>query len=223
MYIKNQDARVKALKAAMVADKEYRGEYNIVGVVSPKRDGYVSTDMLRDAFDRWGDAHGATKACHLYNKLDNDKEFKYIIVKRMKAFAHPACGNQLELEIKCYNKFAGTPEQDYISPILRYELHRGDKLHTMDNRYQNHSMIVAQRAIEVCDVWTACIKAEQMNDRDGLYYPYEENASKRTEMLLDFADRQGWFDIENGNEGNCGVIFDYAAGRYKAVIIDYAL
>ena len=79
---------------------------------------------------------------------------------------------------------------------------------------------MAQRAIKTGNALYCCRLAEKMNNDEGRYSP--EDASAMYTKLSNFSKHFNLWDVLN-NRDNCGVIFDYAKGYYKAVCIDYAL
>jgi hypothetical protein len=212
-FVKNQNSSVKAFRSFLC--KENKTEYGIAFQDNPQRKGYTTGDELRNKFfrkDRWdvSNNHGASKHSYL---LD------YIVIKRQLIHGMNDCGNQLELEIKFYLEHKNDKYSDVICPILRYGLHRGDRVESTSEKYYNQTYIVAQKAVYVSDSKSCCREAERLNIQNNFK---GENASERYEKLKDFAQNFHMWDVLR-NSGNCGVIFDYDKNCYKAVCIDYAL
>lgn len=212
-FVKNQNLSVKAFRSFLC--KENKTEYGIAFQDNPQRKGYTTGDELRNNFyrkDRWeiSGNRGASKHSYL---LD------YIVIKRQIINGMNHCGNQLELEIKFYLEHKNDKYSDVICPILRYGLHRGDRVESTSEKYYNQTYIVAQKAVYVDDAKSCCKYAEALNIQKGLK---GENAITRYKKLEAFANDFSMWDVLK-NDGNCGVIFDYEKGYYKAVCIDYAL
>ena len=175
-----------------------------------------------DNFSRsHGGKCGATKRTHL-NHPDG-WEFQHIVVKRYKAHGWEAIGegsgNQMIDEIDCWERFADTPDADFLCPIIKHYKVRSDKCAPLTEKAKDRVVIIAQKAERVSDLRDACEIAERMNREKGYH---GESANVRARKLLDMSSRMGWRDVE-WNGGNSGVIFDYEKRCYKAVFIDYAL
>jgi hypothetical protein len=169
----------------------------------------------RDSYD--GES-GATKICHL--RAHDGQKFQYIVIKRFKEYGHDfAQGNQLILEIKCWEALHNTADADFLCPILKYFTSKSDKVTESSETMKRNVLIIAQKAVYVSNAQMACEKAEALNRENGYR---GESAGSRYAKLKDFANRQNWWDAI-GNRGNSGVVFDYSKNCYKAVFIDYAL
>lgn len=162
---------------------------------------------------------GATKLTHvLYH--ENDKEFRHIVIKRFKESGCDINGkNQLVSEIKAWQKYALTPDADFLCPIMKFFMSKSDKVDENSEKMKDNIVIIAQKAVYVHNARMACIKAEELNEKGGYN---GTDAETRYNQLKAFSRVNGWWDAV-GNGGNSGVIFDYAQGCYKAVFIDYAL
>jgi hypothetical protein len=165
----------------------------------------------------WDAPQGASKITHL--DCHNGKEFQYIVIKRHLVHGWTGKGNQLVQEIEAYKKMVGTPADDLICPILKWFTSKSDKVSATSEKMQNNVVIIAQKAVYVSDANSCCRKAEELNRLHGY------NGESRTDRYIkleNLSDEMGWWDAMHNN-GNSGVIFDYAKQCYKAVFIDYAL
>ena len=211
-FVKNQNSAVKAFRSFLC--KENKTEYGIAFQDNPNRKGYTTGDELRNKYVRLDEydcsENGASKHAYI---LD------YIVIKRQLINGWDGRGNQLELEIKFYLEHKNDKFSDVLCPVLRYGLHRGDRISTTSEKYYNQTYIVSQRALKVGSALYCCRLAEMMNQQEG----YKgENAIDRYEKFKEFAKEFNLYDVLN-NGGNSGVIFDYNKNCYKAVCIDYAL
>ncbi len=214
----------KAIQSAMAKAKKFDPQAKIEWEISCNTNGergevYDQWKLLNLYTRRnWNCESGATKICHL--TCHNGKPFQYIVVKRFKEHGHDFDeGNQMILEIDCWEKLSQTPDADFLCPILKYFTSKSDKVSDSSETMKRNVMIIAQKAVYVSNAQRACEKAEYLNRQNGYR---GETASRRYEKLKDMAKRQSWWDAI-GNRGNSGVIFDYSKNCYKAVFIDYAL
>ena len=178
-------------------------------------------------YDRQGqNLDGCSKAVH--TETHRGRKFKNIVIKRHQYNGwlpnanaeHDKCtGNQLIDEINCWLEFQELPESDYLCPILKYFTSKSDKVDATSETMLNNVIIIAQKAENIGNLWSACIDAEHLNKSYGYEF---QDAEERYEEMKDFARKQGWRDAV-GNGANSGVIFDHSQKRYKAVFIDYAL
>lgn len=214
----------KSLQAAMANAKKHNPRALLEWLIA------CNTNAERgQVFDQWKllklyeresySCHsGATKICHV--KAHDGQPFQYIVVKRFKKWGHDfQQGNQLILEIKCWETLYNTPDADYLCPILKYFTSKSDKVTESSETMKRNVLIIAQKAVYVSNAKDACMEAERRNMENGYH---GEPAASRYAKLKDFANRQNWWDAI-GNRGNSGVIFDYSKNCYKAVFIDYAL
>jgi hypothetical protein len=210
-----KNASVKAFTTWL--SQNYRKEWEMACNTNKNRGKVFDQWELLEMFDRYGDAHGASKATHL---------LKYIVVKRHKPHGYipeirneRGTGNQLIDEAKFYEAMALLPEADLLCPVLKYFTSKSDKVSATSAKMQYNVVIVAQKAVKVGDADYCCRKAEQLNRENGYN---GESARSRYAKLEKLSASQNWRDaLYNG--GNSGVIFDYDKGCYKAVFIDYAL
>lgn len=210
-----KNASVKAFTTWL--SKNYRSEWVMACNTNPNRGKVYDQWEFLEMFDRYGDAHGASKATHL---------LEYIVVKRHRPMGYipeirnaRGTGNQLIDEAKFYESVAMLPEADLLCPVLKYYTSKSDKVSATSKKMQHNVVIIAQRAVKVGNASYACRKAEEMNREHGYH---GESAERRYRKLEALSESQNWRDaLYNG--GNSGVIFDYAKGCYKAVFIDYAL
>ena len=212
-FVKNQNQSVKALRSFLC--KENKTEYGIAFQDNPQRKGYTTGEDLRNTFCRKdyyeiSNNHGASKHAYILN---------YIVIKRQLINGWGEDINQLEGEIKFYLQHKNDEWSDVICPILRYGLHRGDRVESTSEKYYNQSYIVSQRAIKTGTASYCCRLAEEMNKNEGYY---GEDYFTRYAKIEKFAKHFRLRDVLN-NPGNSGVIFDYSKNCYKAVVIDYAL
>ena len=212
--IKKNDS-VKAFSGWLC--KNFREEWEMAFNTNPNRGRVLDQWEFLKMFDRYGDAHGASKATHL---------LRYIVVKRHRPHGYVpeirnamGTGNQLIDEAKFYERVAQLPEADLLCPVFKYFTSKSDKVSATSEKMQHNVVIVAQRAVTTGDAWDCCEKAESMNREHG----YKgESAESRYIKLENLSESQNWRDaLYNG--GNSGVIFDYSKNCYKAVFIDYAL
>ena len=213
-FVKNQNQSVKAFRSFLC--KQNKTEYGIAFQDNPQRKGYTTGEELRNMFarkNRWNvsDDCGASKHAYL---------LEYIVIKRQMINGMTAHGNQLEEEIKFYLAHKNDEYSDVICPILRYGLHRGDRVESTEEKYFNQTYIVAQKAVYIANALKSCEKAEELNKQYNYYNG--EDAYTRYNKLEKFAHHFHMWDVLR-NSGNCGVIFDYQQNCYKAVCIDYAL
>ena len=136
-------------------------------------------------------------------------------------FAYGWVGNQLDKEISCYEEIARTDKEglNLICPILKYFRTKSDHNTPTSEKAFDNIVIIAQKAEFVGAYDEACYWAEAENNAKGYI---GESAQSRMDKIELFSRRMKWRDVLN-NEGNCGVIFNYAKNCYEAVIIDYAL
>jgi hypothetical protein len=164
--------------------------------------------------------NGFSKVCHLYSH--EGKKFDNIVLKRHQHGRHADhLGNQLIAEIECWNELAETADADLLCPVLKYFTSKSDKVSETSETMKRNVIIIAQKAVFVGDVESACEEAERLNAEKGINDGIEP-AEERYEAMRELARRRRWRDVM-WNDGNSGVIFDYAKGCYKAVFIDYAL
>lgn len=128
----------------------------------------------------------------------------------------PCFGNQIALQVKAWERIALTEEARYFNPVISYGLHRGDKLRTADERYLNKSFIVSQRAEFYGSIQEAIIQAHKLNH---IQYTSDTITAYYNAMMA-AADK---YNIGDLHCYNVGVIFDYSARQYRAVITDYGL
>lgn len=214
----------KAVQSAMAKAKKHnpqaRLEWEIACNTNGERGEVFDQWKLLNLYARenWECDSGATKIVHL--TCHNGQPFVYIVVKRFKKHGHDfAEGNQLILEIDCWQKLSQTPDADFLCPILKYFTSKSDKVEDSSETMKRNVLIIAQKAVYVSNAENACVKAEQLNRENGYR---GETAENRLAKLKDLAKRMGWWDAIR-NRGNSGVIFDYSKNCYKAVFIDYAL
>ena len=212
-FVKKQNNSVKAFRKFL--SKNNVEEYGIAFQDNPQRKGYTTGEELRSRFyriDRWDayDNHGASKHSYLMD---------YIVIKRQLINGMTTQGNQLKNEIEFYELHKNDEFADVICPILRYGLHRGDRVEDYEEKYYNECYIVSQKAIYVNNAKRCCEKAEELNNANGLQ---GESAEDRIKKLEKFSNHFKMWDVLH-NSGNSGVIFDYEKQCYKAVCIDYAL
>ena len=211
-FVKNQNQSVKAFRSFLC--KANKKEYGLAFQDNPNRKGYTTGEELRTEYFRkscWdAEEYGASKHAYL---LD------YIVIKRQLDGGWTGRGNQLEAEIKFYLEHKTDKYADIICPVLRYGLHRGDRVESTSEKYFDQTYIVSQKAVVIGNAKYCCNMAEKMNNENG----YKgESADDRYNKFKEFAKTFDLWDVLN-NGGNSGVIFDYAKGCYKAVCIDYAL
>lgn len=232
MLTTRKNAETKALQAVMAKAKKHNAnallEWEIACNTNVNRGRVYAQEELFSLYNRdgWGEAHGASKTCHLKNH--NGEAFQYIVIKRHRKGGyipnlhgeHEKCtGNQLLDEINCWVEFAETEKADFLCPILKYFTSKSDKVTATSEKMQHNIIIIAQKAVYVDDARGACRYAEELNNSNGLH---GEDRQTRYEKLKAMSHEQGWRDAMH-NPGNSGVIFDYAKNCYKAVFIDYAL
>lgn len=223
---------VKALQSEMAKAKKHSTralyEWEVACNTNYQRGRVPTAEELRDEYarDSFKCEHGASKTVHL--QASNGRDFKYIVLKRHRTngyipnvhHEHGKCtGNQLLDEINCWLEFAEKPEADLLCPILRYYTSKSDKVTATAEKMQHNIIIIAQKAVFVGNASNACKKAERLNAENGYH---GESANERYAKLEKLSQKQHWRDAMF-NGGNSGVIFDYHAGCYKAVFIDYAL
>lgn len=182
--------------------------------------------------ERWEGHCGASKVCHTLSHAGID--FKHIVIKRHMDggwIANPrqengiaqgnkkVTGNQLIDEINCWQEMAETEDADLLCPIFKFFKSKSDKVEATSEKMQENVIIIAQKAVYIGDAEEACKEAERRNIENGFN---GENRYNRYDKMLTLSEKMGWRDAMY-NGGNSGVIFDYAAGCYKAVFIDYAL
>ena len=209
-FVKKYDESVKAFRKAL--NKLDKREYGIAFQDNPQRTGYYTGEALRSDYPRKANAkeHGASKFAYILNN---------IVVKRYLKNGWVGRCNQIEVEVAFYEAHKNDEYADYICPILRYGLHRGDKVESTSEQYLDECYIVAQRAFEISDMKNACYSAEQFNKQNGYI---GESAENRYNKLVKFAKKFDMCDVI-WNGGNCGIIFDHTKQCWKAVVIDYAL
>ena len=214
----------KGIQSAMAKAKKFNQQARLEWEISCNTNNergkvYDQHEMVKlYARENWDCESGATKICHL--KAHNGNDFQFIVVKRFKEFGHDfAQGNQLILEIDCWQKLAQTPDADMLCPILKYFTSKSDKVEDSSETMKRNVLIIAQKAVYVSNAQRACEKAEYLNRENGYH---GESAERRLAKLKDLAKRMNWWDAI-GNRGNSGVVFDYSKNCYKAVFIDYAL
>lgn len=232
MLTSRKNLSVKALQSRMASEKKrsHRSllEWQISCNTNINRGVVYKQEQLFELYarDSYHCKHGASKTCHLYNH--EGEEFKYIVIKRHRTngyipnvrHEHNKCtGNQLIDEINCWLEFEERPEADLLCPILKYFTSKSDKVSATSETMLHNVIIISQKAVYVDDARGACRKAEELNDQHG--YAGEDKYT-RYNKLYALSEKQGWRDAMH-NGGNSGVIFDYHAGCYKAVFIDYAL
>ena len=215
-----KNTATKALQTAMANAKNFNAKAKLEWEIScnTRGDNTWDADEIREKYDRYGNAEGATKACHLHSHLGH--EFEYIVIKRFSATGSIIGGkNQLISEINCWKQLAETEDADLLCPILKYFTSKSDQVSATSKTMRRNVIIIAQKAVKVGNARYACEKAEELNRQNGYR---GEDAETRLAKLRKLSDKQGWWDAM-GNGGNSGVIFDYSKGCYKAVFIDYAL
>lgn len=211
-FIKNQNQAVKNFRSFLC--KENKKEYGLAFQDNPQRKGYTTGEALRSEYKRlsFASQEGASKHSYI---------LQYIVVKRYKKYGWIGGGNQIEAEVKFYLLHKNDEWADLICPILRYGLHRGDKVESTAEKYLEECYIIAQKAVagSIGNARHACEFAEELNNKEGYFGEY---ASDRYMKIHKFAKHFNMRDVMQ-NCGNCGVIFDYEKRCYKAVCIDYAL
>lgn len=231
--ITSKNVSAKALGAYLAkkkkSDPQALLEWEMTTLTSPDRGHVWSQKEISEVYSRQikGNDYGASKVVHLF--CHNGREFDSIVVKRHRIDGwlteharNPESvqtGNQMIDEINCWLKFAGEPESDLLCPILKYFKAKSDKVAACSEKMQERVIIIAQKAVYVGDCERCCFEAMRFNQSEGYFSDFWED---RLEEMESFSDRMGWRDALY-NPGNCGVIFDHAQQRYKAVFIDYAL
>lgn len=218
-----ENRSIKALQEVIKANKNFNSDIQLeydLSICSTTKNGNISytQKMTIAKYNRIGDSRGYTKCTHLHNHQGG--KFNYIVIKRFKINGGILEGkNQIIEEIRCWLKYQLTPEADYLCPILKYYMTRSDKVADTSEKAKEGCVIIAQKAEAVGECIKMCKLAEEYNRRDG--YRVTE-ASVRYAQLEAFAENNNWWDVME-NDGNSGVIFDYASRCWKAVFIDYAL
>lgn len=229
---------VKALQSMLAKNKKNNDsityEWEIACNTNVNRGNVYSQEHIINNYSRsagWYEDYGCSKICHLKN--ENGEDFNYIVIKRSlencwmptvsreieNGLKAKCTGNQLLDEINCWLEFENTENADLLCPILKYFTSKSDKVTATSEKMQNNIIIIAQKAIYVNTAKYACLKAQSLNEANGLN---GEDADARYKKLSALSRKQGWRDAMN-NSGNSGVIFDYNKNCYKAVFIDYAL
>lgn len=209
-FVKKYDESVKAFRKAL--NKLDKREYGIAFQDNPQRTGYYTGEALRSDYPRQDtDSNcGASKFAYVLNN---------IVIKRYLQYGWVSRGNQIADEIAFFEAHKNDEWADCICPIFRYGLHRGDKVESTSDNYLDECYIVAQKAVKVGSMYRMCEHAEYLNKKHGYI---GENADVRYKQMEKFAKKFNMCDVI-WNDGNSGVIFDYAKNCYKAVSIDYAL
>lgn len=232
MSTATRNAQVSALCSFVTSCKELSHRSNLEWVMFINTKGaterepnrpkvWGQRDICSHYSASYGGHCGATKRTHTENH--EGQPFKHFVVKRFKTGGHifyrEGTGNQLIDEIRCWEKLALTADADYLCPIVKYFTCKSDKVTPISEKVLEKVLIIAQKAVYVDDLRSACIEAERMNRENG---KHGVSARIRMAELEDFANRMHWRDVKH-NPGNSGVIYDYLADCYKAVFIDYAL
>lgn len=222
----------KALQSYLASEKKHDFEamleWGLAFNTNNQRGKVYNQEELKDLYNRIGQHQGASKCTHINNH--NGDEFKYIVIKRSRRNGympnvkqeHADCtGNQIIDEINCWEKYASNEEvSDLLCPILKFFKSKSDKVTSTSERMQDNNIIISQKAIATGDASEMCDLAETINYQEGYYA--DDDAYTRYDKLKELSDSMGWRDVLF-NDGNSGVIFDYANNCYKAVFIDYAL
>ena len=224
MMTSRENKTVKALQTVLnserTIDDKALFEYKVA--TNNMRVGTIDQSEIKELYTRKVTCKvhcGATKLTHTLFHED-DSEFRHIVIKRFKERGCNIDGkNQLVSEIKAWQKYALTPNADFLCPIMKYFMSRSDKVDENSETMKENVIIIAQKACYVQNARRACQKAEELNAEGGYN---GTDAATRYDQLKEFSRMNGWWDAV-GNGGNSGVIFDYSQGCYKAVFIDYAL
>ena len=209
-FVKKYNDSVKAFRKFLNGvDKR---EYGIAFQDNPNRTGYYTGEALRSDYPRKRHASdcGASKFAYILN---------HIVIKRYLKDGWVGRGNQIADEVAFFEAHKNDEWSDYICPMFRYGLHRGDKVESTTQNYLDECYIIAQRAVEIGTMRYVCEHAEYLNKKHGYI---GESADERYAKMKKFAKHFDMWDVMH-NGGNAGVIFDYAKNCYKAVSIDYAL
>ena len=133
-------------------------------------------------------------------------------------------GNQLKQQALLWERVARTDDSLFFNPVLRYQLHRGDKIRDVSTRFFAQSILISQQCIVRRDDWEeATAEAVKLNGSrylDG--YGTNYTAAEYIDAVRGIAEKYGLWDVMH-NRGNHGLLYDYSVSQYRPVIIDYAL
>lgn len=213
----NEQRKNRHLNLSVSEMKQWAWEYAIAHSTDPDICPHDLQGYLLERFDRYGQAHGATKCCHLYHP--DGWEFHHIVVIRIREHAHVELGPQGKFQARTWEHFATKAESDLLCPIYRWFGSRSDRVLENSATDRHNFVMVVAKAKKTGTAKAMCEMAEFLNAQEGYR---GESADRRLRKLSALADEQGWWDVMH-NPGNSGVIFDYSKRCYKAVFIDYAL